>query len=138
MNDSTNKNRLTEKGSLRRKEMLTELQSQLVLNREWQKQKHLLWRLATAAFLIASTVWILNLAADRDQNFAEQKPAGANQFDGQIDDSNPGPPPKFNQVSFETISDDELLRTLSDMGQPCVLGEIGGETKVISQLGPKS
>jgi hypothetical protein len=137
MNDNSTQIRLTEEGSLRRKKMLTVLQNELLLNSQRRRQKHVLLGLGAAMFLIASTIWIWNWGSDQSQNVVEQESTGSRQVDGQMEDPNPDSRVEFNQVSFETISDDELLRTLSNMGQPSVLGEIGGETKVISQLGPQ-
>ena len=135
MNDDTTQLRLTDEGSQRRKEMLTELQSELLRNSQSRKRKKVLLWLGAVMFLIASTIWTLNLGSDQRQNVVDQTPTGSSQVDGQMDDSNSDLPFEFNHVSFETISDDELLKTLSNLGQPSVLGEIGGETKVISQLG---
>ena len=136
MNDDTTQISLTDEGSQRRKEMLTELQSELLRNSQSRKQKQVLLWLGAVMFLIASTIWTLNLGSDQRQSVVEQTPTRSSQVDGQMDDSNSDPPFEFNHVSFETISDDELLKALSNLGQPSVLGEIGGETKVISQLGP--
>ena len=117
--------------------MLTDLQFEVLRNRQRRRQKQAFLVTGAAMVLIASTIWIVNGQFDQRPNLVEQIPAGAHQAVDQMDDSNSDAPLEFNRVSFETISDEELLRTLSNMGQPSVLGEIGGETKVISQLGPQ-
>ena len=136
MIDDTPRIRLSEHGSLRRIEMLTELQSELLRDRQSRKRKHALLLLGAAIVLIASNIWLLNWRSDQRHHVVEHVTSVSRHGADQMENQNSERPFEFNHLSFEKISDDELLETLSNMGQPSVLGKIGGETKVVSQLGP--
>ena len=121
--------RLSSQASLRREQMLTELKSELHRATARRRQRIAGFWLGAVAILLATRAWTLHWASDPASLVVEktsQPPGAAVEI----------PSTHYSHVTLETISDDELLYALASLGQPSVLGEISGETLVISQKQP--
>ena len=134
IDQSNNRIQLSEAGQQRREQMLTELQGEL--KRRQVRRQHLngFAAVAGAMLVIAIVTWALLVGTNYNDMVVDQTPPGSTS--NNLADRHLNSAPRiaeYKKVVFETIDDEQMLQTLSELGCPAVLGRVGGELTIVRQ-----
>lgn len=131
MNKKNEQTTLTQVGEARRQKILSELKLEMNRSLEKRSQRNTLIAFGISACLIGSIVWVSNWNADPENQVVDNELVQANTAaDNEIEVPHPI---EYGQLTFETMTDEELLEAMARMGKPSVLGEIGGEVTLVFQ-----
>ncbi len=130
--------RLSPEGNRRRAEMLATLQQEVVKVRRRKTSRSIALGGAAMIACIFAAIWAGQSALPDGHEMVDKSPV-SDKFGNAVVkkeseyDSGIREPIVVRQVSLETINDDELLETLSSLGQPATIGHIGGQPVVVPQ-----
>ncbi len=134
IDQSNNRIQLSESGQQRRQQMLTELQGELK-RRHLRHQRLNGFAAVTGGMLVIAIVtWTLLVGTNINDMVVDQTAPEPKSID--LVDRHLSSAPRiaeYKKVVFETIDDEQMLQTLSELGCPAVLGRVGGELTIVPQ-----
>ena len=131
--------RLSPEGNRRRAEMLATLQQEVVKARRRKASRSIALGGAAMIVCIFAAIWAGQSTLPDSHEMVDKSPTVSDKIGNAVvneepeNDSGVREAIVLRQVSLETINDDELLETLSSLGQPATIGHIGGQPVVVPQ-----
>lgn len=130
---SNNRIQLSETGQQRRDQMLTELQGVLKRRRIRRQGAKRFAAVGAGMVFVAIVTWTLLVGMNHENTVVDQSSAEPSPMDVADPNLTPNRYSELKNVVFETIDDEEMLQTLSELGCPSVLGRVRGELTVVPQ-----
>lgn len=117
-------NVLSEDGEIRRKEMIAELKSSLVVYHQGKQRRNFVLGVAASVLIVALGVWQFS-GPKSPMGITKKKDNHPATIDSTRDkNDSPSVSVPVPQLQFDKVSDEEILALLDEAGQSSVLAEI--------------